>query len=115
MSELISTFLETSVLPHLRCSGCSEFFKGDSVHGCAAGHATCSLCWEEGGRSAVCKAEGCDKTIAAQGQSRNLGALVRGLGLAVPCQNRGAGCGERAAGGDAVGEHEDECGYRKVR
>ena len=115
MSELNQLINIDVVLPYLRCNNCGEFFKGDTVYGCVAGHTMCSLCRREA-RGPICKVEGCDKAAAAaaQGQSGNLAAMVRDLGLAVPCQNRGAGCGEKASGGGAIGEHEVECGFRKV-
>ena len=62
------------------------------------------------------KVEGCDDEPGAdRKQPGNLVAMVRELGLAVPCRNRRAGCGERAAEeGGAMEEHEDECEYRNV-
>ena len=35
--------LKDKVLPHLRCSKCQDFFRGQ-VFGCANNHTTCSLC-----------------------------------------------------------------------
>ena len=137
MSELISIDL---VLPYLRCNNCGDFFKGETVYGCPVGHTMCVLCWDE---TPTCKVEGCDKAaeqgrdstekfnfnfglvnnfsieLSPQELGRNLAAMVKDLALEVPCQNRSAGCGERAVqGGDltalTMDKHEDECGYRKV-
>ena len=125
MSKLIN--IMDLVQPHLRCNNCEDLFKGKTIYSCAGGHTMCSLCLEEAyqewGRAKVymngtyhprlkCQAKGCNK-VGVMEQGGNLAALVRDLGLEVPCKNRKAGCGERAAEGE-MEEHEDECGYRKV-
>ena len=131
MSKLIN--IMDLVQPHLRCNNCEDLFTGKKIFSCASGHTMCSLCLEEAyqerGRGKVrkrrtiylngtyhprlkCKVKDCNKFGVTE-QGGNLAALVRDLGLEVPCKNRKAGCGERTAEGE-MEEHEDECGYRKV-
>merc|ERR1711934_462884 len=124
-----------NVLPHLRCSKCQDFFRGQ-VFGCTNHHATCSLCCgvdieyvdEEGmevdnkdeeddnedeSDEVDCPMEECKSKTSISWVGKKLTQIVRDLRLNVPCENRDAGCTYKCAD-DEMEEHEDECEDRKV-
>ena len=135
--------LNNKVLPHLQCSKCQGFFRGQ-VFGCSNNHATCSLCCgvdiesgmgedvdgqdEEGMEvdnkeenddknklaDVVCPMEDCKSKTSINIVGKNLTRMVRDLRLNVPCKNRDAGCTHKCVE-DEIEEHEDECEDRKVR
>ena len=56
--------------------------------------------------------EDCDAKTNNAGE--NLNQIVEDLRLKVPCKNRDAGCTHKGID-DELEEHEDECGYRKIK
>ena len=122
---------QRKLFPHLRCDKCQDFFRED-VYSCEGGHSTCSLCCSESNDGAMpnhakraksdrdgknervweCPVEGCNFQTTTN-SCKNLALIVQDLKLDVPCKNREAGCGIKAAR-DKIDLHEDECDYREV-
>ena len=107
-----------TVLPHLRCAKCQDFFRGN-VFDCINNHTTCSLCCEvvmesagDKSENVVCPMKDCKAKTSFWG--KNLTRIVRDLRLKVPCKNRDAGCTHSGIE-DELETHEDECGHRKLQ
>merc|ERR1711934_353912 len=116
-----------NVLPHLRCSKCQDFFRGQ-VFGCTNNHATCSLCCgvdiksgdeedvdEEGmeveeddsedeSDDVDCPVEDCKSKTSISCTGKNLTQIVGNLRMKVPCKNRDAGCPHKCVE-DEMEEH----------